>query len=664
MKNKESYKEYYINSIINRYITNSHNNTINIIYNNLNEKESLLNDFVSNYLYNRKNILIISSEDIDKFYDIESINIIKDKVINLNEINKPTDIVEKLDKEFKDLGQCTGSTLISKVTLINRETSKNIDLLKKFNKILYSEDKNGISLIDKYKITKRKINKIDELYEHYRIFRIKSPLKNYSYYEIKKAVKNLIDSDMTTKYIRYRRIKDNKYIKFIKPSTEYKDIAEAFNSIKLLVENKNTFYTLAISKYTEDFIDEFNSNINLKVEDIENLSKKVNKKFNYSKVNKIKDNKFFNFSKKSKIEKEYNLLQSDIYNEYINNYEKLNFILNKTTMLKKVLVEEEYLNLINNLLRGECIVPSISLYNKILDLLNTFKELSLEIDKLSNIDLSILSYCYNNSLDKNKIENLLNNLAIMKVYYEIEEEEIKNRGILDKVNNYDSILSEIKLKMEIKKNLTLSSLNCIWENYLRENSYLYTKNIPSYYNSLKLIPLYYLKYNINIIDIIDKLPMKYDVLIISEVNYYEIKKHIHYLKSITDNLIILSKNEIEEIETINLYDTFTYSSDNIKISKNEEALYTTKSYLENRGYSVIKGITFPIDSLLVTHNHRDSIILFNSLNINDSLEKEAELFEFNNYLLRNNLRFYRVWQRNLWINKEEELRNIIKFIEE
>lgn len=663
MENKESYKEYYINFVINAYINESHHNTINMIYNNLNEKEFLLTDLVSNYLYNKKNILIISSEDINKVYDVKIIEVIKDKIINLNKINKPTDIIEKLDKEFKDLGQCTGSTLISKVSLINREISKKIDLLKEFNKILYNEDKNGINLIDKYKLTKRKINKIDDLYENYRIFRIKNPLKNYSYNEVKETANKLIESNMVTKYIRYRRIKDNKYIKLINSSIEYEDILEAFNSINLLAQNKNSIYSLAISKYTEDFIDEFNLNINMKIEDIQNLSKKINAKFNYSKATNLKVNKFFNFFKKSKGKEEYNSLENEIYNEYINNYEKLSFILNKTAKIKEVLVEDEYLNLINNILRGESIVQSINLYNKILDLLSKFKELSLEIDGLSNIEISMLSYCYSNSLDKNNTQTLLNNLAIMKIYYEIEEEEIKNRGILDKFNNYDSILSELKSKIEMKKNLTISSLNFIWENYLRENFYLFTKDVSDEYKALNLIPLYYLNYDIDNINIINKLPMKYDLLIISEINYEDIKKHIHYLKSITDNLIILSKDKIAEIESINLFDTFTYI-DNIKIRENEDTLYTTKAYLESKGYSVTKYTTLPMASLLVTHNNRECFILFNSLNINDSIEKESTLYEFSNYLLENNIRFYRVWQRSLWFNREEELKNIQKFIEE
>lgn len=663
MENKESYKEYYINFVINGYINASHHNTINMIYNNLNEKEFLLNELVSNYLYNKKNILIISSEDINKVYDVKIIEVIKDKIINLNKINKPTEIIDKLDKEFKDLGQCTGSTLISKVSLINREISKKIDLLKEFNKILYNEDKNGINLIDKYKITKRKINKIDDLYENYRIFRIKNPLKNYSYNEVKETANKLIESNMVTKYIRYRRIKDNKYIKLINSSIEYEDILEAFNSINLLAQNKNSIYSLAISKYTEDFINEFNLNINMKIEDIQNLSKKINAKFNYSKATNLKVNKFFNFFKKSKGKEEYNSLENGIYNEYINNYEKLSFILNKTAKIKEVLVEDEYLNLINNILRGESIVQSINLYNKILDLLSKFKELSLEIDGLSNIEISMLSYCYSNSLDKNNTQTLLNNLAIMKIYYEIEEEEIKNRGILDKFNNYDSILSELKSKIEMKKNLTISSLNFIWENYLRENFYLFTKDVSDKYKALNLIPLYYLNYDIDNINIINKLPMKYDLLIISEINYEDIKKHIHYLKSITDNLIILSKDKIAEIESINLFDTFTYI-DNIKIRENEDTLYTTKAYLESKGYSVTKYTTLPMASLLVTHNNRECFILFNSLNINDSIEKESTLYEFSNYLLENNIRFYRVWQRSLWFNREEELKNIQKFIEE
>lgn len=663
MENKESYKEYYINFVINKYINDNHHNTINMMYNHLNEKEFLLNNFVSNYLYNKKNILIISSEDIDKLYDVKSIEIIKDKIINLNEINVPIDIVEKLSKEFKDLGQRTGSTLISKVGLINREIIKKIELIKEFNKILYKEDKNGINLIDKYKITKRKLNNTDELYENYRIFRIKIPLRDYSYFEVKETTTKLVESDIVKKYIRYRRIKDNKYIKLIKPSVKHEEILEAFNSINLLLNSKNISYNLAISKYTEDFIDAINLNIYMKIEDIEELSKNVNYKFNYSRVTNMKGNKLFSFFKKSKSKENYNLLLNDIYNEYINNYKKLSFILNKTSKIKEVLVHDEYLNLINNLLRGESIIESINLYNKILDLLSKFKELSLEIHELSDIEVSTLEYCYNNSLDKNKTIDLLYNLPLMKIYYEIEEEEIKNRGILDKVKNYDNILKELKLKIEMKKNLTISSLNLIWENYLRENFYLFTKNFSEEHKALNLIPIYYLKYNIDNISIINTFPMKYDVIIIIELNYDNMRRHINYLKSITDNLIILSRDRVTDIESINLFDTFTYTED-IKRSEIEDALYTTKSYLESKGYSVTKYKHFPVATLLVKHNNRESFILFNSLNINGSIEKESTLYEFNNYLLEYNIRFYRVWQRSLWLNKEEEFKNILKFIEE
>ena len=215
----------------------------------------------------------------------------------------------------------------------------------------------------------------------------------------------------------------------------------------------------------------------------------------------------------------------------------------------------------------------------------------------------------------------------------------------------------------MKKNLTISSLNFIWENYLRENFYLFTKDVSDEYKALNLIPLYYLNYELNNINIINKLPMKYDLLIINEINYEEIKKHVHYLKSITDNLIILSKDKIAENETINLFDTFTYIDD-IEIVENEDELYTIKAYLESKGYSVTKYTTMPMASLLVTYNNRESFILFNSLNINDSIEKESTLYQFNNYLLENNIRFYRVWQRSLWLNREEELKNIQKFIEE
>ncbi|VYT66401.1 hypothetical protein [Clostridium tertium] len=663
MENNILYKDYYINLIMDSFIKEKHNNTLNLIFNDLDEKNFLLNNFVSSYLYNRKNILIISSESISDLYKVESIGIIKDKIINLNEMNKSNDIIDKLEKEFNELGQCTGSTLISKVNLISREINKKIDLLKEFNKILYSNDKSGISLIDKYKITIKKINKTDKLYENYRIFRIKNPLNKFSYYEVKETSSKIIESDFITKYTKYRRLKDNKYIKLIRPSIEYEQILEAFNSINFLKDNNSLSYKLVISKYTEAFIDEFNSNIDMTIEDIDNLSKKVNYKYNSYIIKKSEEKSFFSFFKKSKNYEEFNLLQNEICNEYISNYNKLNNILNKTVKMKDVLVEEEYLTLINNILRGEDIANSIHLYSKIIDLLSSLKELTIIISSLSDIENSILLYCYNNSLDKNNIQELLNNLAVMKLYYEIEEAEIKHRSILDKVNDYDNILSELKIKIEMKKNLTLDSINLVWENYLRENFNLLTKSFSIDSKALSLIPLYYLKYEPESLNLLREFPMKYDLVIISEPIYGEIKNHIHSLKSISDNLIVLSKQDNEEIDSINIFN-ISRSFNDINISINEDVVVSTKSYLESKGYSVFNYTMTPINTLLVKSNGKESLILFNSINTIDSIENESRLYEFNDYLINKNIRFYRVWQKNIWLNREEELRKIVKFIEE
>ncbi|EOR20596.1 hypothetical protein A500_16200 [Clostridium sartagoforme AAU1] len=357
----------------------------------------IFNYLLSDFLFNKKQILVLSNTYINEIKESEIITSLGSRVIQFKE---NIDIDACVKEQILSLPQLTGKTLISKVNLLSRNIDKNVNLIRSILSFFTDQSEKSLSILDKYTITNNCLSKYDYLFKYYKIFRIKKPLEKYSYSEIYSTVNKLINSDVIKRYIRYRRFTNNNMIKILKDKINYNELDLIISKIDELVKDAEFKISFIESQYTSDFIETFSINPDMKYNDINNLVNIVNFKYNYHLLTQKKKNKFFGLfkNKKNLIDQENNLtnfvnFENQIKNEYLINLENLNFHLNKLKFLKDILKKEAYNELFNKLIKGEDLKEILVLYKKIINLCYGIKDIKKEIESLNPIESEILNYC-------------------------------------------------------------------------------------------------------------------------------------------------------------------------------------------------------------------------------------------------------------------------------
>ena len=367
------------------------------------------------------------------------------RLLNLNDNYKICDLINYLLLNLQDQ---TGKTIISKVELLYRSINKKQDSLKQISDF-FNNSNDDVPLLEKYLITKRKLDKNHDYNKYYRTFRIKKPFKNYNYNEFKKICDEILLSNLSTYYVQYRRFIDNDIYKYLKIPLDYELINNSILSINSLLDNKDIDFKLNVSMYTEEFIDAIISNEIINEDSILSLSNIVNIKYNYHLLNKTIKKKWFDlFYKSNKVKEEENLntfskIKDEIYEEYINNYNIIKRLKEKLSFLKLILKEEKYNEIVMNIIKDGKPYENLIFYKKILDVAYQNKTASNIINSISPVKEIILKYCYDDLEEKKYINELISILPMLKCYLDIEEEEIKNISIINTYNEYDDIINNI-----------------------------------------------------------------------------------------------------------------------------------------------------------------------------------------------------------------------------
>lgn len=639
----------------------------------------IFNYLLSDFLFNKKQILVLSNTYINEIKESEIITSLGSKVIQFKE---NIDIDACVKEQILSLPQLTGKTLISKVNLLSRNIDKNVKFIRDILSFFTDQSEKSLSILDKYTVTNKCLSKYDYLFKYYKIFRIKKPLEKYSYSEIYSTVNKLINSDIIKRYIRYRRFTNNNMIKILKDKINYNELDLIVSKIDELVKNDEFKVSFIESQYTSDFIETFSINPNMKYNDINNLVNIVNFKYNYHLLTQKKKNKFFGLfkNKKNLIDQEKNLtnfinLETEIKNEYLINLDNLNFHLNKLKFLKDILKKETYNELFNKLIKGEDLKETLVLYKKIINLCYGIKDIKKEIESLNPIESEVLSYCYDNIGDKNNITNLLINIPKLKLYLEIEDQELKNTEILNKYENFDKIIIEIYSDIVNRSNLLLPAINSTWDNILRENLKISSNDINKADLSDKeafknLFPCIISNLDTNALINLNNKNLIFDkVIIIEDVNKIDNEK-LNYINTLSNDIIIFSKTSSDSNINFKDYKNILVSETRKLISSNSEnnILTEIQKYLEKLGYLIERNSY--IDECNINLLIKDS-----NCNIITAVILDGEIIEKENYILLKdiylskllkdkNINLYRIWTRNWWLNKTKELSKLVKHLNE
>lgn len=669
--------DYIIESII-RYLKDNKD----LIINNCSE-EYLINIFeciLYKLLFNENQVLILCDDYINKVIDTSVIKNLDKRAIYLK---GSIDFESNLKEQLLSLPEATGKTIISKVEVLSRSIDKKTKQLIDLIKFFTLSNNKSLSLIEKYKVTQRKLNKYDSLYEYYSIYRIKKPFEKYSYFEVDNCVNEIIKSDLIKKYIKYRRFIDNNKFKILKEPVNYEMLNLAIYKIDELNKDTNFKVPLNYSQYTEDFIETLSINQKMPNEDLKSLVNLVNLKYNYNLLTHQKKNRLLSiFTKRKDNAKyennlnKYSSIEDDITKEYEDNLRNINSYIDKLNFLKNVLNDEEYKSFLAALIRGKDLKDDLLKYRKIFYISYEMRDVLNLLKHLSEIEIEILNYAYNNIEDKKYMEDIIISIPKLKLYLEIEEDEIRFSDTIDKYKDFGKLLNELNEDIRIRNSLISESINYIWDNKLREKLKIGKNNIDKVDFSDKeitksLFPCIISKLdNLQLKNINDN-NIKFDkVIYLGKITNLD-DKTLETLKDLSKSIIILCKDKVdtplnlksyENIDILNIDIPITYDNSSENIIINE-----IQKYLEGLGYISEKNVcidNFNIE-LLIKDNNLNTIAALKidseTININSSY-KLKDIY-LNKVLKDKNIKLYRVWSRDWWINKSKELCKLEEFLQ-
>lgn len=650
--------DYIIESII-RYLKDNKD----LIINNCSE-EYLINIFeciLYKLLFNENQVLILCDDYINKVIDTSVIKNLDKRAIYLK---GSIDFESNLKERLLSLPEATGKTIISKVEVLSRsidkKTTQLIDLIKFFT---LSNNK-SLSLIEKYKVTQRKLNKYDSLYEYYSIYRIRKPFEKYSYFEVDNCVNEIIKSDLIKKYIKYRRFIDNNKFKILKEPVNYEMLNLAIYKIDELNKDTNFKVPLNYSQYTEDFIETLSINQKMPNEDLKSLVNLVNLKYNYNLLTHQKKNRLLSiFTKRKDNAKyennlnKYSSIEDDITKEYEDNLRNINSYIDKLNFLKNVLNDEEYKSFLAALIRGKDLKDDLLKYRKIFYISYEMRDVLNLLKHLSEIEIEILNYAYNNIEDKKYMEDIIISIPKLKLYLEIEEDEIRFSDTIDKYKDFGKLLNELNEDIRIRNSLISESINYIWDNKLREKLKIGKNNIDKVDFSDKeitkaLFPCIISKLdNLQLKNINDN-NIKFDkVIYLGKITNLD-DKTLETLKDLSKSIIILCKDKVDTPLNLKRYE-------NIDILNIDKSITYDNSSEKN-----VCIDNFNIE-LLIKDNNLNTIAALEidseTININSSY-KLKDIY-LNKVLKDKNIKLYRVWSRDWWINKSKELCKLEEFLQ-
>lgn len=669
--------DYIIESII-RYLKDNKD----LIINNCSE-EYLINIFeciLYKLLFNEKQVLILCDDYINNVIDTSVIKNLNKRAIYLK---GSIDFESNLKEQLLSLPEATGKTIISKVEVLSRSIDKKTKQLIDLTKFFTLSNNKSLSLIEKYKVTQRKLNKYDSLYKYYSIYRIKKPFEKYSYFEVDNCVNEIIKSDLIKKYIKYRRFIDNNKFKILKEPVNYEMLNLAIHKIDELNKGTNFKVPLNHSQYTEDFIETLSINQKMPNEDLKSLVNLVNLKYNYNLLTHQKKNRLLSiFTKRKDNAKyennlnKYSSIEDDITKEYEDNLRNINSYIDKLNFLKNVLNDEEYKSFLAALIRGKDLKDDILKYRKIFNISYEMRDVLNLLKHLSEIEIEILNYAYNNIEDKKYMEDIIISIPKLKLYLEIEEDEIRFSDTIDKYKDFGKLLNELNEDIRIRNSLISESINYIWDNKLREKLKIGKNSIDKVDFSDKeltkaLFPCIISKLdNLQLKNINDN-NIKFDkVIYLGKITNLD-DKTLETLKDLSKSIIILCKDKVdthmnlksyENIDILNIDESITYDNSSENIIINE-----IQKYLEVLGYISEKNVC--IDNfnikLLIKDNNLNTIAALEidseTININSSY-KLKDIY-LNKALKDKNIKLYRVWSRDWWINKSKELCKLEQFLQ-
>ncbi|MEG0295960.1 MAG: hypothetical protein RR620_04515 [Clostridium sp.] len=619
-----------------------------------NSNTDLISNLISTNLCEQKTTMVVTNENIEDEI-VKRLDGIKSKIVHYNDSSSIDDI-----GEIDDYEGSISSSLKSKLDVLSRDIDKKVKILEDIKELFIKQYDCGLNLLEIYEKTSMRLTQYDERYKHYLVYKEKREFQGYKYKELEAKVEHIKSLDIINSYIKYRRFSNNKMFSKLSDEINQENIALAIYKISSILNNEWAFILPMINnKYSEAFMEVFIADRNVSEERLLELAKEINYKLNseddevsYSK--KVKKILGSIFKKKVGELNDDELEVQKIYSEYLENKENLTIFINAFKFLKLIITNEEFEEFTTKLLKEDEISEYLKTLKNTINIFENFKEVTSNIKKLEDSDLEILGYCYDNVERKEEISKLLSFIPDIYLYVYQDDIEEREKNQFNNYKEFEYIRNEVILSMKSKNEFVVKYINSYWSEYVSAISKESFIQIDD--ESEK-----------NDFDIVRAM---YPCLFIKEDNedLYEL------IRNYSPECLIIVKNEkafvlnyhiedesddaIEEVELPKLDD----EQNNItKHSDFQKELY---ELIIKMGYECIKNVTisgYDVDLLVFDKNSKHELIAIEidkSIYDLDSYSVRKDDIYKKEYLESTGVDLIRVWSRDWWNEKKEEIHRI------
>lgn len=601
-------------------------------------KNSTLNDLIEACLEN-KNIAIIISN-----YEIEDVLIYLKNYI-LNNIT-----TEELKKRVNavSINHTIDMVKIKKFNILNREISNNKKKIMEIFLSFIKKDNEGKSLNDLYSITKKSLDFKDKEFKYFCILNKFKLFTDNNKEAIIENIQKLFEGEYINLFIKYKKFNGNKKFNIINKELTNEDIVKVKLKMSGILNNTFAFIPpIYYNKYTSDFERENIYYKNYNENQLLEVVKRINYKYNKKMLDKITDIKWYKLNdilnhkrilnENKEINNEYLRQQEIIYKQYIENIENLALFSNSFGFIKKVFQNEVLDEINNRITNEEDLYNYISYLKETLSSYEEYLVVASKIEMLNDIQSDILNYCYDKIDNKKDLGEIIQFIPNYFLYKEIEIDEIENEI---EINNYESIdnkINNIYLALSSYKNIALQVLqeysNKTTNDFIKENS----------------IDIFSLNYK----EIVDNKYKKENYKFLSKL--YPIT--VIYEDEFKDNKKVIEKNFDIVIKSS---DFFIYNGiDQYKseVLCNERLDKKITTLLSNLGYRIFEN------------ENNNSVLYVLGCKCQGSIKtlyiNNGESFSINNLiellnLIDKNGKIIYIWYRNWWLNKAEEIDSLQK----
>ncbi len=356
--------------------------------------------------------------------------------------------------------------------LLNEENA-----LKEISDVLFTPTEFGLSLGQMY-ASSTLIGKKSIEYVIYQNMLQNKKLLELNYSRLNESLRLIKEKNKAELYYKFVEAKkSNPFVGNIREDLEFHTINETKQKLSKILQNRVAPFDMSKYPNSRQFVAFFIDN-KLKFDNIDSLVSFVGKT-NYPKVySSVRKSYVFLPTLPFKLHSK-NKLENEIKQEFIKTMEEIKEYTLEYQFLQDVLTQNGYSMMIDNILNGNTQYPKYLL--KALDNYVEFRDLSTNLNTLTEDEKTILKFAYKTSDTKLKYLETVNKIKNIRIYHEITALEDKFKSELSHILDYDNIKNRIlSLKLDlnkISKEICLEQFTLDYQKYYQKSTdsknYLY-----------------------------------------------------------------------------------------------------------------------------------------------------------------------------------------------